>query len=183
MWRSAIRDGRHPGGNFSRRRDSCCGSSVNCFLAIPALKKVKWALTLPGRFSSPKLPAITAAICTRAKAFVDAAADAGCDAVKFQLFKIDRMFAPEILAQSSKHRARKEWELPLSHLGAPGRTLFGPENPVFLHPFLPGGGGRTGAFCRFLQGRILRASGRRPAQGLRRHRKARGPVHRHGHHG
>jgi N-acetylneuraminate synthase len=53
----------------------------------------------------------------RAKAFVDAAADAGCDAVKFQLFKINRMFAPEILAQSPKHRARKEWELPLSHLG------------------------------------------------------------------
>ena len=54
---------------------------------------------------------------SRAKAFVDAAADAGCDAVKFQLFKINRMFAPEILAQSSKHRARAEWELPLSHLG------------------------------------------------------------------
>ena len=52
----------------------------------------------------------------RAKAFVDAAADAGCDAVKFQLFKIDRMFAPEILARSPKHRARAEWELPLSHL-------------------------------------------------------------------
>jgi sialic acid synthase SpsE len=53
----------------------------------------------------------------RALAFVDAAADAGCDAVKFQLFKIDRMFAPEILARSEKHRARKQWELPLSHLG------------------------------------------------------------------
>jgi N-acetylneuraminate synthase len=53
----------------------------------------------------------------RARAFVDAAADAGCDAVKFQLFKVDRMFAPEILAQSPKHRARREWELPLSHLG------------------------------------------------------------------
>lgn len=53
----------------------------------------------------------------RARAFVDAAADAGCDAVKFQLFKIDRMFAPEILAQSPKHRARAEWELPLDHLG------------------------------------------------------------------
>ena len=52
----------------------------------------------------------------RALAFVDAAADAGCDAVKFQLFKIDRMFAPEILAQSEKHRARKQWELPLAHL-------------------------------------------------------------------
>jgi sialic acid synthase SpsE len=52
----------------------------------------------------------------RARAFVDAAADAGCDAVKFQLFKIARMFAPEILAQSPKHRARTEWELPLAHL-------------------------------------------------------------------
>jgi N-acetylneuraminate synthase len=52
----------------------------------------------------------------RARAFVDAAADAGCDAVKFQLFKIDRMFAPEILRQSPRHRARAEWELPLSHL-------------------------------------------------------------------
>ena len=52
----------------------------------------------------------------RALAFVDAAADSGCDAVKFQLFKIDRMFAPEILAQSAKHRARKDWELPLTHL-------------------------------------------------------------------
>ncbi|HEX2590244.1 MAG TPA: N-acetylneuraminate synthase family protein, partial [Rhizomicrobium sp.] len=53
---------------------------------------------------------------SRALAFVDAAADSGCDAVKFQLFKIDRMFAPEILSRSEKHRARKEWELPLSHL-------------------------------------------------------------------
>jgi N-acetylneuraminate synthase len=52
----------------------------------------------------------------RARAFVDAAADAGCDAVKFQLFRIDRMFAPEILAQSARHRARKDWELPLAHL-------------------------------------------------------------------
>ena len=53
---------------------------------------------------------------SRALAFVDAAADAGCDAVKFQLFKIDRMFAPEILVRSEKHRARKQWELPLTHL-------------------------------------------------------------------
>jgi sialic acid synthase SpsE len=52
----------------------------------------------------------------RGLAFVDAAAEAGCDAVKFQLFKIDRMFAPEILRLSPKHRARSEWELPLDHL-------------------------------------------------------------------
>jgi sialic acid synthase SpsE len=53
---------------------------------------------------------------SRALAFVDVAASCGCDAVKFQLFKIDRMFASEILSQSPKHRARREWELPLNHL-------------------------------------------------------------------
>jgi N-acetylneuraminate synthase len=53
---------------------------------------------------------------SRALGFVDAAAQAGCDAVKFQLFKIGRMFAPEILAQSATHRARSEWELPTEHL-------------------------------------------------------------------
>src|SRR5215469_11475365 len=52
----------------------------------------------------------------RALAFVDAAADCGCDAVKFQLFRIDRLFAPEILARSAQHRDRKAWELPLPHL-------------------------------------------------------------------
>jgi N-acetylneuraminate synthase len=52
----------------------------------------------------------------RGLAFVDAAAEAGCDAVKFQLFKIARMFAPEILRQSPKHRARADWELPVAHL-------------------------------------------------------------------
>jgi N-acetylneuraminate synthase len=53
---------------------------------------------------------------SRALAFVDAAADAGCGAVKFQLFRIARMFAPEILRLSPKHRKRAEWELPLEHL-------------------------------------------------------------------
>ena len=53
---------------------------------------------------------------SRALAFVDAAVATGCDAVKFQLFKIDRMFAPEILSRSAKHRARREWELPVAHL-------------------------------------------------------------------
>ena len=41
--------------------------------------------------------------------FIDSAAEAGCDAVKFQLFKIDQLFAPEILARSEKMRARKIW--------------------------------------------------------------------------
>lgn len=50
--------------------------------------------------------------------FVDTAARIGCDAVKFQLFRIDELFAPEILARSASHRRRKDWELPTSFLPA-----------------------------------------------------------------
>ena len=48
--------------------------------------------------------------------FIRASAAIGCDAVKFQLFKIDQLFAPEILKRSETHRRRKEWELPLNFL-------------------------------------------------------------------
>lgn len=50
--------------------------------------------------------------------FIDCAADMGCDAVKFQLFKIDELFAPQILAKSEKHRMRKQWELSPTFLPA-----------------------------------------------------------------
>lgn len=52
----------------------------------------------------------------RALAFIDAAAEAGFDAVKLQLFRVAELFAPEILARSPVHRDRVEWELPLSFL-------------------------------------------------------------------
>ncbi len=52
----------------------------------------------------------------RCFAFIDKAAEIGCDAVKFQLFKIEELFAPEILSKSEEHRKRKAWELPLSFL-------------------------------------------------------------------
>ncbi len=48
--------------------------------------------------------------------FIRAAAKVGCDAVKFQLFRINQLFAPEILQESEEHRARQEWELPLEFL-------------------------------------------------------------------
>ena len=48
--------------------------------------------------------------------FIDTAALIGCDAVKFQLFKIDQLFSPEILAKSVSHRERKNWELPIAFL-------------------------------------------------------------------
>jgi len=52
----------------------------------------------------------------RSLAFVDVAAASGFDAVKFQLFRVAELFAPEILAKSPQHRRRVAWELPLAHL-------------------------------------------------------------------
>ena len=52
----------------------------------------------------------------RAIEFIDIAAEIGCDAVKFQLFRVDKLFAPEILIRSKKHRDRRDWELPLDFL-------------------------------------------------------------------
>lgn len=49
----------------------------------------------------------------RCAALITAAAAAGCDAVKFQLFRVEALFAPEILARSAEHRRRREWELPV----------------------------------------------------------------------
>lgn len=52
----------------------------------------------------------------RCKQFIETAAQIGCDAVKFQLFKIDELFAPEILEKSENHRKRAQWELPKEFL-------------------------------------------------------------------
>ncbi len=48
----------------------------------------------------------------RCLAFIDQAAAIGCHGIKFQLFKIDQLFAPEILLKSAEHRRRRNWELP-----------------------------------------------------------------------
>lgn len=48
----------------------------------------------------------------RSKKFIKTASEIGCDGVKFQLFKIEKLFAPEILKRSKEHRNRKNWELP-----------------------------------------------------------------------
>jgi len=54
----------------------------------------------------------------RCLAFIDTAAQIGCHAVKFQLFKVRELFAPEILAKSDEHCRREEWELPVEFLPA-----------------------------------------------------------------
>ncbi len=53
--------------------------------------------------------------------FIQRSSEVGCQAVKFQLFRIEELFAQEILQKSKEHRNRKEWELPtefLPHLKA-----------------------------------------------------------------
>lgn len=52
----------------------------------------------------------------RCYAFIDTALGIGCAAVKFQLFRVGELFAPEILQRSARHRARREWELPLDFI-------------------------------------------------------------------
>jgi sialic acid synthase SpsE len=44
--------------------------------------------------------------------FIETAASIGCDGVKFQLFEIEKLFAPIILQKSKKHLERKTWNLP-----------------------------------------------------------------------
>lgn len=48
--------------------------------------------------------------------FIKTSAVIGCQGVKFQLFKIDELFVPELIAKRSEIRARKEWELPVDFL-------------------------------------------------------------------
>ena len=48
--------------------------------------------------------------------FIDCAADIGCSAVKFQLFRVETLFAPEALNTMENLRARKQWELPVEFI-------------------------------------------------------------------
>ncbi|WP_035587194.1 N-acetylneuraminate synthase family protein [Hippea jasoniae] len=53
---------------------------------------------------------------SRCLKFIEVAKECGCDAVKFQLFKVKKLFAKEILEKSHKHRDRIRWELPVDFL-------------------------------------------------------------------
>ena len=44
--------------------------------------------------------------------FIEVAANCGFDAIKFQLFKIEKLFTQEVLSNSPKHQKRSAWELP-----------------------------------------------------------------------
>ena len=48
--------------------------------------------------------------------FIDLCAKLNFFAVKFQLFRIDKLFHSKILKKSKNHRDRKKWELPISFI-------------------------------------------------------------------
>jgi sialic acid synthase SpsE len=48
--------------------------------------------------------------------FIRTAAEIGCDAVKFQLFRVRELFAPEALRHNPRLLAREAWELPVEFL-------------------------------------------------------------------
>lgn len=53
---------------------------------------------------------------SRCYEFIDVAADIGCDAVKFQLFKVDQLFSVEARMANPELNNRKAWELPIEFL-------------------------------------------------------------------
>ena len=67
---------------------------------------------------------------SRSLDFIDVATELGCDAVKFQLFKIQNLFAVDILQRSSEHREREAWELPPAFL--PDLSRRARENGISL---------------------------------------------------
>lgn len=48
--------------------------------------------------------------------FIDESARIGCDGVKFQLFKVDHLFAPEVFRAMPDVKKRRNWELPLEYI-------------------------------------------------------------------
>lgn len=48
--------------------------------------------------------------------FIEVAKHCGCQGIKFQLFKIDKLFAPEVLLKNEEIKKRKKWELPLNFI-------------------------------------------------------------------
>lgn len=48
--------------------------------------------------------------------FIDTSSRIGCDAVKFQLFKVEELFSKEVFKVKPEVKKRKQWELPVSFL-------------------------------------------------------------------
>lgn len=67
--------------------------------------------------------------------FIRTAAGIGCDAVKFQLFRVRELFAPEALRHDPKLLAREAWELPVGFLPDLARGCHGAGIQFSCTPF------------------------------------------------
>jgi N-acetylneuraminate synthase len=67
--------------------------------------------------------------------FIRTAAGIGCDAVKFQLFRVRELFAPEALRRDPKLLAREAWELPVGFLPDLARGCHGAGVQFSCTPF------------------------------------------------
>ena len=52
----------------------------------------------------------------RSISLINSAKKSGFSSVKFQLFKIEKLFSKDILEKSKIHQNRKKWELPISFI-------------------------------------------------------------------
>lgn len=94
---------------------------------------------------------------SRTLAFIDASAEIGCSTVKFQLFRVDELFAPEVLSRSKVLQSRREWELPLSMLDPIASRCNERGIRFMCTPFFSKCGRRTRELRGCLQDRVLRA--------------------------
>ena len=76
-----------------------------------------------GKDSKQRFPLFVAEVSSnhgrdldRCRRFIQTAADIGCDAVKFQLFRVRELFSPEALRCKPELLAREAWELPVAFL-------------------------------------------------------------------
>jgi sialic acid synthase SpsE len=67
--------------------------------------------------------------------FIRTAAEIGCDAVKFQLFRVRELFAPEALRNDPRLLARESWELPVEFLPDLARSCHEAGVLFFCTPF------------------------------------------------
>ena len=52
----------------------------------------------------------------RIKKFIKVSKDIGCDAVKFQLFKVEKLFRASTIKKFPHILERKKWELPIKYI-------------------------------------------------------------------
>jgi len=71
----------------------------------------------------------------RVKKLIERSKSLGFDAVKFQLFKIEELFSPEIISKSEFHSSRKAWELPVEFIPEIHKICVDNEIELGITPF------------------------------------------------